>query len=192
MSSRRPDGDADDDRIDRPPTCLRARRRSLPPTCRRRTPQARPTPTRPRSSSTTISAARTPSISISPTPAPNTWEVDAYDASTAATGGGFPYSSGPLATATLTFNPTQRHAVRAARRSRFTVPGGQTMSLDLSNLTQLAAGFSVSAATANGNAPATSGRLDRARTGRCLSTTPTARRSPPTTFRSPMWRARTI
>ena len=34
------------------------------------------------------------------------WEIDAFDASKAATGGGFPYSSGPLATATLTFDPT--------------------------------------------------------------------------------------
>ena len=34
------------------------------------------------------------------------WEVDAYDASTAAAGGGFPYSSAALATSTLTFNPT--------------------------------------------------------------------------------------
>ena len=36
----------------------------------------------------------------------NTWEVDAFDASAAAAGGGFPYSSGPLATSTLTFDPT--------------------------------------------------------------------------------------
>ena len=36
----------------------------------------------------------------------NTWEVDAFDASKASAGGGFPYSSGPLATQTLTFNPT--------------------------------------------------------------------------------------
>jgi flagellar hook protein FlgE len=34
------------------------------------------------------------------------------------------------------------------------VPSGQTMSLDLSNLTQLATSFNVTAATANGNAPA--------------------------------------
>jgi flagellar hook protein FlgE len=33
---------------------------------------------------------------------PNTWEVDAYDASGASANGGFPYSSGPLATQTLT------------------------------------------------------------------------------------------
>ena len=37
---------------------------------------------------------------------PNTWEVDVYDASAAAPGGGHPYSSGPLATQTLTFDPT--------------------------------------------------------------------------------------
>ena len=36
----------------------------------------------------------------------NTWEVDAYDASKASANAGFPYSSGPLATQTLTFNPT--------------------------------------------------------------------------------------
>ncbi|MGA8582935.1 MAG: flagellar hook-basal body complex protein [Roseiarcus sp.] len=33
------------------------------------------------------------------------------------------------------------------------MPNGQTMSLDLSNMTQLAAAFNVTAATANGNAP---------------------------------------
>ena len=36
----------------------------------------------------------------------NTWEVDAYDAADASASGGFPYSSGPLATQTLTFDPT--------------------------------------------------------------------------------------
>ena len=33
----------------------------------------------------------------------NTWEMDVYNAADAASGGGFPYSSGPLATQTLTF-----------------------------------------------------------------------------------------
>ncbi len=83
----------------------------------------------------------------------NSWEIDAFDASTAATGGGFPYSSGPLATATLTFDPTNGMLSSGSPLS-ITVPNGQTMSLDLSKLTQLAAGFSVSSATANGNAPA--------------------------------------
>jgi flagellar hook protein FlgE len=83
----------------------------------------------------------------------NTWEVDAFDASKAATGGGFPYSSGPLATATLNFNPTTG-SLSSGSSLTIAVPNGQSMSLDLSNLTQLAAGFSVSSAAANGNAPA--------------------------------------
>ena len=83
---------------------------------------------------------------------PNTWEVDAYDAADASTSGGFPYSSGPLATQTLTFSPTTG-ALSSGSPLSFTVPNGQTMSVDISNVTQLAAGFNVSAATANGNAP---------------------------------------
>jgi len=83
---------------------------------------------------------------------PNTWEVDAYDAAGASANAGFPYSSGPLATQTLTFNPTNGTLSTGSPLS-FTIPNGQTMNLDLSNMTQLAAGFNVTAATANGNAP---------------------------------------
>ena len=83
---------------------------------------------------------------------PNTWEVDAFDASKASASGGFPYSSGPLATQTLTFNPTTG-ALSSGSSLSLTVPNGQQMNLDLSNMTQLAAGFNVTAATANGNAP---------------------------------------
>ena len=53
-----------------------------------------------------------------------TWEVDAYDASTASAGGGFPYSSGPLATATLTFNPTTG-ALTSGSPLSIPIPGGQ-------------------------------------------------------------------
>ena len=53
-----------------PPICRPLRRRSPPPICRPPIRQARPIPKRPRWSSTTISAARTRSISISPTPGP--------------------------------------------------------------------------------------------------------------------------
>ena len=66
--------------------------------------------------------------------------------------GGFPYSSGPLATQTLTFNPTNG-ALSSGSTLSLTVPNGQPMNLDLSHMTQLAAGFNVTAATANGNAP---------------------------------------
>jgi flagellar hook protein FlgE len=82
----------------------------------------------------------------------NTWEVDAYDAAGASAGAGFPYSSGPLATQTLTFNPTTG-ALSSGSPLSFSVPSGQTMNLDISNMTQLAAGFNVSAATVNGNSP---------------------------------------
>jgi flagellar hook protein FlgE len=99
-----------------------------------------------------LGGAHTINLYLSNTGA-NTWEVDAFDASKAATGGGFPYSSGPLATATLTFDPTTG-SLSSGSPLTIPVPDGQTMSLDLSNLTQLAASFSVSSATANGNAPA--------------------------------------
>jgi flagellar hook protein FlgE len=81
----------------------------------------------------------------------NTWEVDAFDASKA-TGGGFPYSSGPLATQTVTFNPTTG-ALSSGSTLSLTVPNGKPMNIDLSKTTQLAAGFNVTAATANGMAP---------------------------------------
>jgi flagellar hook protein FlgE len=83
----------------------------------------------------------------------NSWQVDAFDASTASTSGGFPYSSGPLATGAVTFNPANGTLSSGSSLS-FAVPDGQTMTLGLADLTQLAAGFNVSAATADGNAPA--------------------------------------
>lgn len=84
----------------------------------------------------------------------NTWEVDSFDASTAAAGGGFPYSSGPLATQTLAFNPNNG-ALSSGSPFTFTVPGGQSVSVDLSQTTQLASSFAVSSADINGNAPGT-------------------------------------
>ena len=82
-----------------------------------------------------------------------TWEVDAYDASTRRRAAAFPIRHGPLATQTLTFSSTRR-ADESGSPLTFTVPGGQSTSLDLGNMTQLATSFSVTSATANGNAPA--------------------------------------
>jgi len=81
-----------------------------------------------------------------------TWEADVFDSSTAASGGGFPYSSGPLATQTLTFSKANGTLLTGSPVT-LSVPNGQSMSLDLSQTTQLAASFSVNASTANGNAP---------------------------------------
>ena len=84
----------------------------------------------------------------------NNWEVDAFDASAAATGGGFPYTSGPLVTQTLTFSSTTG-ALTSGSPLTLTVPSGQPLSIDLGQTTQLASNFAVSTATINGNAPGT-------------------------------------
>jgi flagellar hook protein FlgE len=86
------------------------------------------------------------------TPPADTWEVTAYDASDAAASGGFPYSAGPLATQTLTFSASNG-TLTSGSPFNIPIPNGQTMGLDLSQTTQLAASFSVNASTANGNAP---------------------------------------
>ena len=83
-----------------------------------------------------------------------TWEVDAYDAAGAGTGGGFPYSTGALATQTLNFSSTSG-ALTSGSPFVFTVPGGQQITMDLSSTTQLASSFAVSSITINGNAPGT-------------------------------------
>jgi flagellar hook protein FlgE len=96
----------------------------------------------------------------------NSWEVAAYDNSAAASGGGFPYSSGPLATETLNFDPTTGQLASVATGTgaaattsatdlslSIPVPNGQTMSLNLSGMSQLAGAYNVSASSVNGNAP---------------------------------------
>jgi flagellar hook protein FlgE len=100
-----------------------------------------------------LGAAHTINLYFTKTAA-GTWEADAYDATGAAAGGGFPYSSGPLATQTLNFSPTTG-ALTSGSPMVFTVPGGQQVSMDLSQTTQLASSFAVSSVNINGNAPGT-------------------------------------
>ncbi|MFZ1110677.1 MAG: flagellar hook protein FlgE [Rhodomicrobium sp.] len=85
----------------------------------------------------------------------NQWEVDAYDAA-GATSGGFPYTGNggaPLTSATLTFNSTGQ--LSSTSPSPITVPvtNGQSMTLDMSQTTQLATSYTVMTAKTNGNAP---------------------------------------
>ncbi len=94
----------------------------------------------------------------------NTWEVTAFDASKAAPGGGFPYSSGPLVTQALNFSGATGSLTSGSPLS-IPIPNGQNMQLDLSQMTQLATGFSVTAATANGNAPGSSTGVSIAKDG---------------------------
>ena len=90
--------------------------------------------------------------------ASGTWEVDAYNAADAAASGGFPYSSGPLATSTVSFNP-QSGTLTSGSPFSFNVPNGQSVSLDLSQTTQLAANFDVTSANLDGRAPATAEKV---------------------------------
>ena len=80
------------------------------------------------------------------------WQVAVYNRANAASGGGFPYSGAALATQTLTFNPDSGQLTGGSPLS-IAVPGGQTMSLDMSATTQLASAFTVNSAVANGSAP---------------------------------------
>jgi len=95
---------------------------------------------------------------------PDTWLVEAYDASTSTSAtGGFPYSSGPLASDTFTFDTTAagKGALDAASPTSLTiaVPGGSTLTMDLSAMTQVASGFNFKA-TVNGNAPSAVEKVD--------------------------------
>ncbi|RVD59945.1 flagellar hook protein FlgE [Mesorhizobium sp. M2D.F.Ca.ET.185.01.1.1] len=82
-----------------------------------------------------------------------TWEVAVFDQSKATPGTSFPYTGGALGTANLTFDTTTGKLTGATTGVSFTVPGGQTLNLDLSKLTQLGTGFTVADAKVNGNAP---------------------------------------
>ncbi len=85
----------------------------------------------------------------------NQWEVDVYNAADA-TNGGFPYTSNggaPLTSATLTFNSTGQLASTSPSPIAVAIPNGQSMTLDMSQTTQLATGYTVLNAKTDGNAP---------------------------------------
>ncbi|TGQ71215.1 flagellar hook protein FlgE [Mesorhizobium sp. M00.F.Ca.ET.186.01.1.1] len=92
-----------------------------------------------------------------------TWQVSVFDQSKATAGTSFPYTGGQLGSANLTFDTTTGKLTGAVNSVSFTVPNGAAMNLDLSNLTQLGAGFTVTDAQVNGNAPST---IDKVQIGK--------------------------
>lgn len=92
------------------------------------------------------------------------WEIDVYNAADAAAGGGFPYSSGPLVTQTLAFDPTNG-GLLSGSPATVPIPGGANMALDLRGMTQLGAPFSVISATVNGNGAAAVAQIQIASDG---------------------------
>jgi flagellar hook protein FlgE len=92
-----------------------------------------------------------------------TWEVAVYDRATAAPGGGFPYSSGPLETETLTFDSMGK--LTGTTSLSIAIPNGQTLTLDMSQSTHLPGSYSYSEADINGNAPSDVERIEFAADG---------------------------
>ncbi|OYZ90237.1 MAG: hypothetical protein B7X99_17700, partial [Rhizobiales bacterium 17-65-6] len=82
---------------------------------------------------------------------PATWEVAVFDQADAPATGNFPYSSAALATQTLTFDTYGNLA--SGGSISLGVPGGQTLAIDMSGMTQLAANYTPLTASVNGNAP---------------------------------------
>jgi flagellar hook protein FlgE len=82
---------------------------------------------------------------------PDQWEVTVYNSADAGSGGGFPYSSGPLATQTLSFDSDGQ--LTGTSTMGIPVPGGETLTLDLAGTTSLATSFTPQNVTVNGNAP---------------------------------------
>lgn len=83
----------------------------------------------------------------------NNWEVSVFDQSKATPGTSFPYTGGALANTTLTFDGTTGKLTGATDSISIPVPGGATLDLNLSAMTQLATDYTVSRAVVNGNAP---------------------------------------
>jgi flagellar hook protein FlgE len=104
---------------------------------------------------------------LAPTAGPpvvDNWEVDVYNAANAASGGGFPYTTAALASQNLTFSTSNGQATSGTSVS-IAIPNGNTMTLNMSGMTQLAAGFIVNAASTNGNAPDTLSGLTISKSG---------------------------
>lgn len=82
------------------------------------------------------------------------WEVAIYNRADSATGGGFPYSSGPLATQTLQFDGTTGQLTAASAKSiAIPIPDGATLNLDMSASSQLGTDYLPREAHVNGNSP---------------------------------------
>jgi flagellar hook protein FlgE len=94
-----------------------------------------------------------------------TWEVSVYNNANAQPGGGFPYSAGPLTTDTLTFNTNGLLTPASPQELSIAVPGGATLDLDISQMSQLASPYAVQSASVNGNAASTAELVEIDRDG---------------------------
>jgi flagellar hook protein FlgE len=91
----------------------------------------------------------------------DTWEIAVFNQADVPAGGGFPYANPALAVETLTFDPaTGALAGASANAIDVPIPNGETLTLDLSGMTQLSAGFSILDAVVNGNSASEIERIE--------------------------------
>lgn len=90
---------------------------------------------------------------------PNAWEIAVFDRADAAPGGGFPYTGGAITSVPMTFSGTTGQLTSAGAIS-FTVPNGASLTLDISQTTQLAGEYSMRDVQINGNAPSAVERVE--------------------------------
>jgi flagellar hook protein FlgE len=95
----------------------------------------------------------------------NAWQVAVFDQSGATPGTSFPYAGGALGTADLTFDATTGKLAGAVDSVSLTIPGGAAFTLDLSQLSQLGTGFTVTDGAVNGNAPSAIDKIQISKDG---------------------------
>jgi len=82
------------------------------------------------------------------------WEATVFNQADATPGTGFPYANPALTTVNLAFDPANGRLAGASPNAlSIAIPGGQTLELDLANMTQVAADYTVMQAKVNGNEP---------------------------------------
>jgi flagellar hook protein FlgE len=116
--------------------------------------------------------------------ADSTWEMSIFDGRDASPGGGFPYSTGPLATETLNFGPDGRFVTGQVDQIAVTVPGGIGFTLNVGGTTQLATNFTVLSATANGSPAGRPEKIEFAKDGHVFAVAQSGTRVP--IFRIPL------
>jgi len=86
--------------------------------------------------------------------ADNEWEATVFNQADATPGTGFPYAAPPLTTVALEFDPADgRLAGGSPNALALAIPGGQALEMNLTNMTQVAADYTVMQAQVNGNEP---------------------------------------
>ena len=83
----------------------------------------------------------------------NRWEITVFNQADASSNGSFPYASGPLSSGLVEFDPTTGKLIDGGMLT-VPIPNGQDMSLDMAGMTELATGFVIGEADANGAGPA--------------------------------------